>query len=1012
VRRDDVIDEDVPDLAAEAQPDAQGRIGCEEFIRLYHEVRQAAARRQGGGLVQQSAGRDSIDVAPPPAQDAKAKKQPKKQPGKKGGKAAKGHRGSAPAVLSVVSEEERDGSTEETEEDSSSAGAAVGAAAGAVVVGAAAAEAAAVRTRKAPRRPPANAEVVKEFKIKLHKPEGQVLGLSVDTLLLKTETSCPLVVKKVSGGLLGDHNKENPDEALLANDLIVRVNGQEGTPAKQLQALKRSGDVELDVRRLAAAKLERKGSGRRKNLSGATDGSSASDSVPLLGAEGEEPSKGPAGAAEKLPAAPKLRAPLPSMPGLPKGVKKSAAAEDAPGQQPAEEPPPELRAEPGEGDQAATFNAEKKLEEAMANNDEKTLTEAIAAAAAAGVSKEAIEKGQKFLVEGADKRAKARREDTASRLKAAVAAPGDLKALREAVAAAEAEQLPGPDVKQAQEVLAREEKKQSARDALAELKDCNDAAKLEAGISAALAAGLADDASEPTLVAAQASRERAARRAAAEAELAAAVQALDLGRLRAAIQGAEAAGAEPDKVQHAKQVLEEEEPKQRAREALKAACEARTKEALMQAIEAAKAAKLEASEYSEAAELLSKEEEKERMLAALKKCMEDVKDVDMKSIDAVRAAKEALSAAIATAQAAGVPEAELKDPELRRKKLHNTVEDLKGSIRVFCRVRPLSSKENHSGDTDVTKQADPMTLEVVKDAEGGKEKYSYDAVFTPGTQEEIFEDCKDLVQSAVDGYNVTLFAYGQTGAGKTFTMAGVPGQLGITPRTISELFSVIGGLQHRFDFTLTGSMLELYRQDIVDLLAKGVESQTRRKALNVRQDKSGAVVIENLTEEVVKSSADLDQVVDRGNQQRTVAATQMNSESSRSHLVLIVKIQSVNKETGDKMNGKILIVDLAGSERLKKSMTTAENQKESIEINKSLTALGDVIEALTKTQKQVPYRNHKLTQLMQDSLGGTAKTLMFVNCSPASSNLEETLMSLKYAARAKKITNATKTNVG
>merc|ERR1719382_875490 len=205
-------------------------------------------------------------------------------------------------------------------------------------------------------------------------------------------------------------------------------------------------------------------------------------------------------------------------------------------------------------------------------------------------------------------------------------------------------------------------------------------------------------------------------------------------------------------------------------------------------------------------------------------------------------------------------------------------------------------------------------------------------------------------------------------------------------------------------------MLELYRQDIVDLLAKGVESQTRRKALNVRQDKSGAVVIENLTEEVVKSSADLDQVVDRGNQQRTVAATQMNSESSRSHLVLIVKIQSVNKETGDKMNGKILIVDLAGSERLKKSMTTAENQKESIEINKSLTALGDVIEALTKTQKQVPYRNHKLTQLMQDSLGGTAKTLMFVNCSPASSNAEETFMSLKYASRAKKITNIVKKN--
>merc|ERR1719373_836387 len=134
----------------------------------------------------------------------------------------------------------------------------------------------------------------------------------------------------------------------------------------------------------------------------------------------------------------------------------------------------------------------------------------------------------------------------------------------------------------------------------------------------------------------------------------------------------------------------------------------------------------------------------------------------------------------------------------------------------------------------------------------------------------------------------------------------------------------------------------------------------------------------------------------------------MNSESSRSHLVLIITIVSVNKETKSQLRGKILICDLAGSERLKKSMATAEKQKEAIEINKSLTALGDVIEALTQRHKQVPYRNHKLTQLMQDSLGGTAKTLMFVNCSPASSNLDETLMSLKYATRAKKITNTTK----
>merc|ERR1719321_145400 len=134
----------------------------------------------------------------------------------------------------------------------------------------------------------------------------------------------------------------------------------------------------------------------------------------------------------------------------------------------------------------------------------------------------------------------------------------------------------------------------------------------------------------------------------------------------------------------------------------------------------------------------------------------------------------------------------------------------------------------------------------------------------------------------------------------------------------------------------------------------------------------------------------------------------MNSESSRSHLILSIKVKSTSLKTKETTNAKILICDLAGSERLKKSEVTGDMQKEAIEINKSLTALGDVIEALTKGGKQIPYRNHQLTQVMQDSLGGTAKTLMFVNCSPAESNVDETMMSLKYATRAKKIKNERK----
>jgi len=289
------------------------------------------------------------------------------------------------------------------------------------------------------------------------------------------------------------------------------------------------------------------------------------------------------------------------------------------------------------------------------------------------------------------------------------------------------------------------------------------------------------------------------------------------------------------------------------------------------------------------------------------------------------------------------------------------------------------------------------------------QRFQFDSVWTPGTQEEVFDDCKDLVQSAVDGYNVTMFAYGQTGAGKTFTMYGVPGQEGTAPRTIGEIFRVVEQGQDRFNFTVMGSMLELYRNDLIDLLSKSAsKGKAETKKLNVRTEKSGAVMIEHLTEEQCSNAETLTALLERGNAQRTVAATAMNSESSRSHLVLIIKIVSVNKKTKAQLQGKILIVDLAGSERLKKSQVEAHMQKEAIEINKSLTALGDVIEALTKGSNVIPYRNHKLTQLMQDSLGGTAKTLMFVNCSPANSNADETLMSLKYATRAKKITNQAK----
>jgi len=584
------------------------------------------------------------------------------------------------------------------------------------------------------------------------------------------------------------------------------------------------------------------------------------------------------------------------------------------------------------------------------------------------------------------------------KLKQAIA-DRDLDKLRKAIAKAEEANVPKSSIDEAKAVVAEEEPKQQAKERLAAAKEAGSLEELKAALAAAAKAGVV----AADLVPYEQVKANLERRAEAEAALLKAIESRDIDELKAAIQQATEAGVDGKPIKQAEKVLKEEEPKQRARQLLREACQQRDVQALRDALQAAEAAKLSSSECTEAAEILKQEEEKLKALESVNKALEDVKGVDMANIDALREAKEKLGSAIQDATKAGVGESHLLEAEKRRKKIHNSIEDLKGSIRVFCRIRPLSSKEKDAGDEHITKSTSSMSLAV----EGGG-TFSFDAVFTPGTQEEVFEDCRDLVQSAVDGYNVTMFAYGQTGAGKTFTMYGAPGMEGTAPRTIKEIYRVAEEGSKRFEYEVRGSMLELYRNDFVDLLNKGQAGASKSK-LNVRVEKSGAVTMEGLIDEECKTAEELSSLLERGNEQRTVACTAMNSESSRSHLVLIIKIKSTNRETKEQLQGKILICDLAGSERIKKSQVDEEGQKEAIEINKSLTALGDVIEALTKGEKKiVPYRNHKLTQLMQDSLGGTSKTLMFVNCSPASSNLDETVMSLKYATRAKKITNTTK----
>jgi hypothetical protein len=374
-------------------------------------------------------------------------------------------------------------------------------------------------------------------------------------------------------------------------------------------------------------------------------------------------------------------------------------------------------------------------------------------------------------------------------------------------------------------------------------------------------------------------------------------------------------------------------------------------------------------------------------------------------ISILMAARDQLISDLTTAKELGLPTEELMPAEFHRRKLHNAIQDLKGQVRVFCRIRPLTEIEKMDGDEEA-EGLQVLDEDCVESPLAGV--FCFNGVFAPGTQELIFDDCKDLAQSAMDGHNVTIFSYGQTGAGKTFTMYGTPGNEGVATRMVEELFRIINS-SHEYRVSVEGSIAELYNNRLIDLISPaGRFSQNPR----LREGREGQFQIEDLTQLEVSNLGHLKELIEHGFAQRKVAETSMNAESSRSHLILTVKIVRTDYATGESLSGKLVFCDLGGSERLKKTEAVGERKKEAIEINKSLAALGDVIEAVAAKRKHVPYRNHTLTRILQDSLGGTAKTLMFVHCSPAHSSASETAMSLKFAARAGRIINTAGTQAG
>ncbi|KAI9284931.1 hypothetical protein BC943DRAFT_352770 [Umbelopsis sp. AD052] len=351
------------------------------------------------------------------------------------------------------------------------------------------------------------------------------------------------------------------------------------------------------------------------------------------------------------------------------------------------------------------------------------------------------------------------------------------------------------------------------------------------------------------------------------------------------------------------------------------------------------------------------------------------------------------------------------------------------AVRVALRVRPLTEKEQLSNCSECIAYIPDEPQVLI----GTDKSFTFDHVF-PGqsTQESVYSDCaQPLLKKFTDGFNVTILAYGQTGSGKTYSMGtsfdnGIHREeQGIVPRFISDLYQQMEAQKSQspdFQYQISVSFLELYNEDLIDLLNRQ-PNQRRRSALgmpppdsievSIREDVFGNIYWSGVREEPCADPEELLSLLQKGSLCRTTGSTDMNAVSSRSHAIFTVtlKQQSPSTEENNQVSSlisKFHFVDLAGSERLKRTNAQGERAKEGISINSGLLALGNVISALgdeSRRAAHVPYRDSKLTRLLQDSLGGNSQTLMLACISPADTNFMETLNTLKYANRARNIKN-------
>uniref|UniRef100_A0A8D3EB58 Kinesin-like protein n=1 Tax=Scophthalmus maximus TaxID=52904 RepID=A0A8D3EB58_SCOMX len=326
------------------------------------------------------------------------------------------------------------------------------------------------------------------------------------------------------------------------------------------------------------------------------------------------------------------------------------------------------------------------------------------------------------------------------------------------------------------------------------------------------------------------------------------------------------------------------------------------------------------------------------------------------------------------------------------------------TIKVVCRFRPLNKSEVARGDKYIPKFTGDDCVQIA-----GK-PYYFDRVFQSNTTQLQFYNAvaQKIVKDVLDGYNGTIFAYGQTSSGKTHTMEGNlhdPDMMGVIPRIVQDIFNYIYSMDENLEFHIKVSYFEIYLDRIKDLL------DVTKTNLSVHEDKNRVPYVKGCTERFVCSPDEVMDAIDEGKNSRHVAVTNMNEHSSRSHSIFLINIKQENTQTEQKMTGKLYLVDLAGSEKVGKTGAEGTVLDEAKMINKSLSSLGIVISALAEGSAYIPYRDSKMTRILQDSLGGNCRTTMVICCSPSSFNDAETKTTLQFGQRAKTVKNTVTLNV-